>query len=103
MKLHDEHEPGPSPSPSPTPPLAPPTFPPPEYLRSMPFTRLLDQRIVFLKGAIENNSADDIVAQLLALDAESDDDITLYIDSPGGDMSGLFALYDTMQMLRSRV
>ena len=102
MRLHDP-DPGPPDPATPPLPVAPPTFPPPEFLRSMPFTRLLDQRIVFLKGAIENHSADDLVAQLLALDAESDDDITLYIDSPGGDMSGLFALYDTMQMLRSRV
>ncbi len=80
-----------------------PTIPPMDLGRAMPYAKLLEQRIVFLKGAIENNSADDVIAQLLALDAESDDDVMLYIDSPGGDMSGLFAIYDTIQMMRARV
>ena len=91
MRLQNEMEPG------------VPTVPPADLARAMPYAKLLDQRIVFLKGAIENNSADDVIVQLLALDAESDDDVMLYIDSPGGDVSGLFGIYDTIQMMRSRV
>ena len=68
-----------------------------------PFARLFEQRILFLRGVIQESVADDLAAELLALDARSEDDITLYIDSPGGDVSGLFAIYDTMQLLNSRV
>ena len=67
------------------------------------FRKLFDTRIIFLKGAIEDTDADTLVAQMLALDADSKEDITLYINSPGGIISGLFAIYDTMQLLRSKV
>jgi ATP-dependent Clp protease, protease subunit len=67
------------------------------------FRKLFDSRIIFLKGAIEDTDADTLVAQMLALDADSKEDITLYINSPGGIISGLFAIYDTMQLLRSKV
>ncbi|CAN5385888.1 ATP-dependent Clp endopeptidase proteolytic subunit ClpP [soil metagenome] len=68
-----------------------------------PFARLLERRIVFLRGPIEDTKADQLAAQLLVLDAESDDPVTMYIDSPGGSAAGMFALYDTMQLLRSPV
>jgi len=67
------------------------------------FDRLFEQRIVFLKGPLEDDNGDLLIAQMLALDAEGDDDITLYINSPGGIITGMFALYDTMQLLRSKV
>jgi ATP-dependent Clp protease, protease subunit len=67
------------------------------------FRRLFDSRIIYLKGPIQDTEADTIVAQMLALDADSDDDITLYVNSPGGVIHGLFAVLDTMQLLRSKV
>lgn len=72
-------------------------------LTTRAFNKLFEQRILFLKGPIEDQSADTLVAQLLALDAESDDEILLYINSPGGIISGLFAIYDTMQLLSAQV
>ena len=67
------------------------------------YRRLFQQRMVFLRGEIKDSVADDVAAQLLALDATGDDDVTLYIDSPGGDVTGLFAIHDTMQLVASRV
>jgi ATP-dependent Clp protease protease subunit len=67
------------------------------------YDKLFESRILFLKGPLEDDVADNIVAQLLALDAESDDDITLYINSPGGIITGMFALYDSIRLLRSKV
>jgi ATP-dependent Clp protease protease subunit len=67
------------------------------------FDTLFDQRILFLKGALEDDVADSLVAQLLALDADKHDDITLYINSPGGIITGMFAIYDTIQLLKSTV
>ncbi len=67
------------------------------------FKKLFEQRVLFLKGPIEDTSADALVAQLLALGTESDEDITLYINSPGGIISGLFAIYDTMHMIPAKV
>jgi ATP-dependent Clp protease protease subunit len=68
------------------------------------FSRLLEDRIVFLGTAIDDQIADVIVAQLLHLEAEDPGkDIALYINSPGGDMTGLFAIHDTMQFIASDV
>jgi ATP-dependent Clp protease protease subunit len=67
------------------------------------YRRLFQQRMVFLRGEIKDSVADDVAAQLIALDATGDEDVTLYIDSPGGDITGLFAIHDTMQMLESKV
>ncbi len=68
------------------------------------YSRLLGSRIVFLGTPIDDTSANLVVAQLLHLDAESPGkDIYLYVNSPGGDMTGLFAIYDTMQFLLSEV
>lgn len=68
------------------------------------YSRLLGSRIVFLGTQIDESSANLVVAQLLHLDAEDPGkDIFLYLNSPGGDMTGLFAIYDTMQFLRSDV
>ena len=68
------------------------------------FSRLLDDRIVFLGTAIDDQVADVVVAQLLHLEAEAPgQEIALYINSPGGDMTALFAIYDTMQFIASDV
>lgn len=67
------------------------------------FDKLFEQRIVFLKGQMDDELTDAIVAQLLALDADSDEDITMYVNSPGGIITGMFAIYDTMRLLSSRV
>lgn len=67
------------------------------------FKTLYDKRVLYLRGAIEDTMADTIVAQLMALDAESDKDITLYVNSPGGIISGMFAVYDVMHLMRSKV
>ena len=64
------------------------------------YSRLLAERIVFLGSPIDDNVANLIVAQLLHLQsADPDKDISLYINSPGGDMTALFAIHDTMQFL----
>ena len=67
------------------------------------FRKLYDNRILYLKGPIEDTVADTLVAQLMSLDAESEKDVTLYINSPGGLVSGMFAVYDVMQLMRSKV
>jgi len=74
-----------------------------ELARLNPYARLLDRRIVFLRGALEETTADDLAAQLLALEMDSYEPVTLYIDSPGGNTFGMFALYDTIQLMRSPV
>ncbi|MBV2365088.1 ATP-dependent Clp protease proteolytic subunit [Streptomonospora nanhaiensis] len=68
------------------------------------FSRLLSERIVFLGTAIDDGVANVVMAQLLHLDHEnSDRDIHLYINSPGGSTSALTAIYDTMQFVRADV
>ncbi len=68
------------------------------------FSRLLSDRIVFLGTAIDEQVANLVVGQLLHLDAEDPDKpVSLYINSPGGDMTGLFAIHDTMRFLRAPV
>jgi ATP-dependent Clp protease protease subunit len=68
------------------------------------YSRLLVNRIVFLGAAIDDNVTNLIVAQLLHLESEKPDaDISLYINSPGGDMNGLFAIHDTMRFISSDV
>lgn len=71
--------------------------------RFSPFERLFEQRVLFLRGPLVENNADAVAARMIALDAESNDDISLYIDSPGGEMYGMFALHDTIQLLGSTV
>ena len=64
------------------------------------YSRLLKDRIVFLGTAIDETVANLITAQLLHLESEdADRDINLYLNSPGGDMTALFAIYDTMQFV----
>ena len=62
------------------------------------YSRLLANRIVFLGTAIDDTSANLVIAQLLHLESESTSkDISLYVNSPGGDMNALFGIHDTMQ------
>lgn len=68
-----------------------------------PFDRLYRQRVLFLRGPLEDAAADQLAAELLTLDSDSDDDITLIIDSPGGAPHGMLAVHDVMQSMRSRV
>jgi ATP-dependent Clp protease protease subunit len=68
------------------------------------WSRLLRDRIVFLGSALDDNVANLVVAQLLFLEGEdAERPIHLYINSPGGDMTALFAIHDTMQFLRAPV
>jgi ATP-dependent Clp protease protease subunit len=68
------------------------------------YSRLLKERIVFLGTPIDDQVANLVMAQLLHLEAEDPDkDINLYINSPGGDITSLFAIYDTMQYIRPDV
>ena len=68
------------------------------------FDRLLKERIVFLNGSVDDNSAIQVTAKLLLLDAEDPDgDIYLYINSPGGSVYAGMAIYDTMQFVRPDV
>ena len=65
------------------------------------YSRLLKDSIIFLGTPIDDTIANLVCAQLLHLEAESPDrDISIYINSPGGDITALFAIYDTMQYVR---
>ena len=61
--------------------------------------KLLKTRSVMLTGEITKESADQVIRQLLVLDSESSDPITIYINSPGGDVDGGFAIYDTVRFI----
>ena len=68
------------------------------------FSRLLRERIIFLGTPINDTVANLVCAQLLYLESEeSDKDIHLYINSPGGDITGLLAIYDTMKYIKPDV
>lgn len=67
------------------------------------FNRLLGERIVFLGQEVDDDSANRITAQLLLLAAESEKDIYLYINSPGGSVTAGMAIYDTMQYIKNDV
>ena len=68
------------------------------------YSRLLKDRIIFLTGEIDDNTANVVIAQLLFLESENPDkDIHLYINSPGGSVSAGMAIYDTMQYIKPDV
>jgi ATP-dependent Clp protease protease subunit len=68
------------------------------------YSRLLKDRIVFLGTPIDDTVANLVMAQLLHLESEdADKDINLYINSPGGEITGLFAIYDTMQFIKPEI
>ena len=67
------------------------------------FSRLLKNRIIILTGEIDDNLASCVVSELLYLDSISNDDISLYINSPGGSVTAGMAIYDTMNFIKSDV
>ena len=68
------------------------------------YSRLLKENIIFLGTPIDDTVANLICAQLLHLESENPDkDINIYINSPGGDITALFAIYDTMQFIRNDI
>src|ERR1700722_8777714 len=68
------------------------------------YSRLLKERLVFLVGEVNDQTANLVVAQLLFLESENPDkDIALYINSPGGSVSAGLAIYDTMQFIKPDV
>jgi ATP-dependent Clp protease protease subunit len=68
------------------------------------YSRLLRERVIFMAGPLDDNVANLVIAQLLHLESEEPEkDISLYINSPGGDMTALFAVYDTMQHIGADV
>ena len=69
-----------------------------------PYTKLFEERIIFLGVQIDDASADDVMAQLLCLESmDPDRDISIYINSPGGSFTALTAIYDTMQFVKPQV
>ncbi|UJH71690.1 ATP-dependent Clp protease proteolytic subunit [Ornithinimicrobium sp. INDO-MA30-4] len=72
--------------------------------RQDPYTKLFEDRIIFLGVQVDDASADDIIAQLIVLESQDPDrDILMYINSPGGSFTALTAIYDTMQYIRPDV
>lgn len=67
------------------------------------YSRLLKDRIIFIRGAIDQNLADSVVAQLLFLDSTDNRDIHMYINSPGGEISAMYSIFDTMLYILSDV
>ena len=68
------------------------------------YSRLLKDRIIFIGGPIDDDTANSVVAQMLFLEGDDPDkDINLYINSPGGSVSAGLAIYDTMQYIKCEV
>ena len=69
-----------------------------------PYTKLFEDRIIFLGVQVDDASADDVIAQLIVLESQDPDrDILMYINSPGGSFTAMTAIYDTMQYIRPDV
>ena len=74
------------------------------FRRQNPYTKLFEDRIVFLGVQVDDASADDVMAQLLVLESQDPDSlITMYINSPGGSFTALTAIYDTMQYIKPQI
>jgi ATP-dependent Clp protease, protease subunit len=74
------------------------------FKRQDPYTKLFEDRIIFLGVQVDDASADDVMAQLLVLESQDPDrDIILYINSPGGSFTAMTALYDTMQFIKPQI
>ena len=74
------------------------------FKRQDPYTKLFEDRIIFLGVQVDDASADDVMAQLLVLEStDPDRDIILYINSPGGSFTALTAIYDTMQYVKPEI
>jgi ATP-dependent Clp protease protease subunit len=69
-----------------------------------PYSKLFEERIIFLGSPIDDASAGDIMAQLLCLEsADSESDISIYINSPGGSFTAMSSIYDTMQYIKPQI
>lgn len=74
------------------------------FKRQNPYTKLFDERIIFLGVQVDDSSADDVMAQLLVLESQDPDSlITMYINSPGGSFTAMTAIYDTMQYVKPQI
>ena len=74
------------------------------FKRQDAYSKLFEDRIIFLGVQVDDASADDVMAQLLVLEAQDPDGlITMYINSPGGSFTALTAIYDTMQYIKPHV
>ncbi|MDD7384386.1 MAG: ATP-dependent Clp protease proteolytic subunit [Actinomycetaceae bacterium] len=74
------------------------------FKRQDPYAKLFEDRIIFMGVQVDDASADDVMAQLLVLEAQDPDSpITMYINSPGGSMTALTAIYDTMQYIKPQI
>ena len=72
--------------------------------RVRPYTKLFEERIIFLGVQIDDASADDVMAQLLCLESmDPDRDISIYINSPGGSYTAMTAIYDTIRFVKPEV
>jgi len=67
------------------------------------YSRLLKDRIIFITGVFDDDLANSVVAQLLFLNAQNDNDIYMYINSPGGDICSMYAIYDTMRFVKPNI
>ncbi|MEV5555100.1 ATP-dependent Clp protease proteolytic subunit [Nonomuraea wenchangensis] len=69
-----------------------------------PYNKLFEDRVVFLGAPIDDTVANDVMAQLLTLESiDPDQDISIYINSPGGSFTAMSAIYDTMQFVRPEI
>ncbi len=74
------------------------------FKRQDAYSKLFEDRIVFMGVQVDDTSADDIMAQLLVLESQDPDGlITMYINSPGGSFTALTAIYDTMQYIKPQI
>jgi len=74
------------------------------FKRQDPYNKLFEDRVIFLGVQVDDASADDVMAQLLVLESQdSERDITMYINSPGGSFTAMTAIYDTMQYIQPDV
>lgn len=67
------------------------------------YSRLLKDRIIFITGEIDDNLANIVISELLYLDSLNNDDISVYINSPGGSVTSGLAIYDTFNFIKSNV
>ena len=67
------------------------------------YSKLLEDRIIFITGEINDNNSNIIISELLYLDSINHDDINIYINSPGGSITSGMAIYDTMNYIKSDV
>lgn len=69
-----------------------------------PYNKLFEERIIYLGVQVDDASANDVIAQLIALESmDPERDVTIYINSPGGSFTAFMAIYDTMQFIRPEI